>query len=317
MTAVVCRNAADRTAETWKKQLEPFSSLEFAVSDAAKGIAAAVEQVAAGRHGGADAGPTLEHGLDVFHTTREARRALARHWRRAEAAREHAEDADAKVAAAKRQGVDARGAAGGERALLLRHRAALLGDHELLERAAAQVLLAVAERALEGGVGLEDQPLQVHQQDGELGALEDGAEVLGAFAEDVRAVGVAHVLDRSLDVEDAAVGAAVRARGVADQHAAAVHFLEARLEAARDAVAVEHLAEAAAVVEREARELARTIDEIAGHGAEVKDIDDGLIDFPALRGGETVLLCWRLGEDEIAYWHTVEDGFAGRRPLPL
>jgi hypothetical protein len=77
------------------------------------------------------------------------------------------------------------------------------------------------------------------------------------------------------------------------------------------------LAEAAAVVEREARELARPVDEIGAHGAQVKDVDEGLIDFPARRGDETVLLCWRLGEDEIAYWHTVEDGFAGRRPLPL
>ena len=77
------------------------------------------------------------------------------------------------------------------------------------------------------------------------------------------------------------------------------------------------LAEAAAVVEREARELARTVDEIGAHGAQVKDVDEGLVDFPALRRGETVLLCWRLGEDEIAYWHTVDGGFAGRRPLPL
>jgi hypothetical protein len=77
------------------------------------------------------------------------------------------------------------------------------------------------------------------------------------------------------------------------------------------------LAEAAAEVEREARELARLVDEIAAHGAEVKDLDEGLIDFPALRQGETVLLCWRLGEDEIRYWHRLEDGFAGRRPLPL
>jgi len=59
------------------------------------------------------------------------------------------------------------------------------------------------------------------------------------------------------------------------------------------------------------------IDEIAAHGAQVKDIDEGLIDFPALSRGEPVLLCWKLGEDEIRYWHTVEDGFAGRRELPL
>ncbi len=77
------------------------------------------------------------------------------------------------------------------------------------------------------------------------------------------------------------------------------------------------LADAAAAVEREGRQLAKLVDEIAERGAEVKDLDEGLIDFPALREGETVLLCWRLGEDEIGFWHRIEDGFAGRRPLPL
>lgn len=77
------------------------------------------------------------------------------------------------------------------------------------------------------------------------------------------------------------------------------------------------LAEATAEVEAVARRLAKLVDEINAHGAEVKDIDTGLIDFPALRNGETVLLCWRLGEDEIGFWHGTDDGFAGRRPLPL
>ena len=77
------------------------------------------------------------------------------------------------------------------------------------------------------------------------------------------------------------------------------------------------LAETAAEVERVARELAQTVDEIASHGAQVKDLDEGLIDFPALRRGETVLLCWKLGESEIRYWHRLEDGFAGRQELPL
>lgn len=77
------------------------------------------------------------------------------------------------------------------------------------------------------------------------------------------------------------------------------------------------LAEAAAEVERLARALARTVDQINERGAQVKDLDEGLIDFPALRRGETVLLCWKLGEDEIRYWHTLEEGFAGRQELPL
>ena len=49
----------------------------------------------------------------------------------------------------------------------------------------------------------------------------------------------------------------------------------------------------------------------------VKDLDTGLVDFPALHEGEEVLLCWQLGEDEVAHWHGVDEGFAGRKPLPL
>jgi hypothetical protein len=77
------------------------------------------------------------------------------------------------------------------------------------------------------------------------------------------------------------------------------------------------LAAASAEVDAVARRLAKLVDEIGAQGAQVKDLDTGLIDFPALRGDETVLLCWQLGEDEVAYWHTVDDGFAGRRPLPI
>jgi hypothetical protein len=115
MTAVFRRNAEDRSAETWMKHVEPFSRLEFAVSDAAKGISSAVARLAKARDLDPSA-PALTHGLDVFHTTMEATKVLAQHWRCAEAAWESAETADAKVAAAKRQGVDARGAASAARA---------------------------------------------------------------------------------------------------------------------------------------------------------------------------------------------------------
>jgi hypothetical protein len=77
------------------------------------------------------------------------------------------------------------------------------------------------------------------------------------------------------------------------------------------------LADATAEVDAQARRLANLVDEISARGAVVKDVDTGLIDFPALRKGETVLLCWLLGEDEIGFWHRADDGFAGRRPLPL
>lgn len=61
---------------------------------------------------------------------------------------------------------------------------------------------------------------------------------------------------------------------------------------------------------------AETIGEV---GAQVRDVDRGLLDFPARRPatGETVLLCWHVGEPEIAYWHGLEEGFAGRKPLPF
>jgi hypothetical protein len=115
MTAVFCANTADRTAETWEKHLTPFDRLEFAVSDAAKGIAKAVARVARARRDDPQA-PALEHGLDVFHTAMEANRVLARSWRRVEAAWEEAEAADIEVARSKRQGVDARGVAQAARA---------------------------------------------------------------------------------------------------------------------------------------------------------------------------------------------------------
>ncbi len=110
MAAVFCENAADRKAQTWEKQLARFDRLEFAVSDAAKGIAKAVSDLAGARRDDPNA-PTLEHGLDLFHTTMEARHVLTRHWRRAEAAWEKAEAADLEVARSRRQGIDARGVA--------------------------------------------------------------------------------------------------------------------------------------------------------------------------------------------------------------
>jgi hypothetical protein len=66
---------------------------------------------------------------------------------------------------------------------------------------------------------------------------------------------------------------------------------------------------------RERIGIARCVNAIHGRGAIVKDIDEGLVDFPARRRGEEILLCWRLGEDEVAHWHGLEEGFAGRKQL--
>ncbi|HZT85583.1 MAG TPA: DUF2203 domain-containing protein [Gaiellaceae bacterium] len=104
------------------------------------------------------------------------------------------------------------------------------------------------------------------------------------------------------------------------EHAAALERqeeLEHKIRGNGGGIPPAELASATAEVDGVARRLARLVDEIGSHGAQVKDLDTGLVDFPALHHGETVLLCWQLGEDEIAWWHREEDGFAGRRPLPF
>jgi hypothetical protein len=68
-------------------------------------------------------------------------------------------------------------------------------------------------------------------------------------------------------------------------------------------------------LQREAEAVAGAVEELQALGVLVKDLDRGLVDFPALRDGEEVLLCWQVGEREIAYWHGLEEGFAGRKPL--
>ena len=57
------------------------------------------------------------------------------------------------------------------------------------------------------------------------------------------------------------------------------------------------------------------IEEIDAIGVQVKDLDIGLLDFPCVLDGETVLLCWKRGEARIEFWHRIEDGFAGRQPI--
>jgi hypothetical protein len=63
---------------------------------------------------------------------------------------------------------------------------------------------------------------------------------------------------------------------------------------------------------------AAAVAEIEDQGIVLRDPAAGLIDFPCLhRSGRVVLLCWQLGEDDLGWWHLPEDGFAGRRPLPV
>jgi hypothetical protein len=68
-----------------------------------------------------------------------------------------------------------------------------------------------------------------------------------------------------------------------------------------------------------AAEIASIVADLEEVGVQVKDLDRGLIDFPAHHPDldETVLLCWQLGEEAVEYWHGLEEGFAGRKPLPF
>jgi hypothetical protein len=61
--------------------------------------------------------------------------------------------------------------------------------------------------------------------------------------------------------------------------------------------------------------LNRLLRQILARGVLVKDVERGLVDFPHFRGEEEVLLCWELSEERVAYWHDLESGYRGRRPL--
>ena len=65
-------------------------------------------------------------------------------------------------------------------------------------------------------------------------------------------------------------------------------------------------------------DVEQALGELEQQGIVLRDADRGLIDFPARHpAGRDVLLCWQLGEDDLEWWHLPEDGFAGRRRLPL
>lgn len=62
-------------------------------------------------------------------------------------------------------------------------------------------------------------------------------------------------------------------------------------------------------------QMSAAVARIDALGITLRDIERGLIDFPALVSGRQVWLCWQLGEEDVAFWHELETGFGGRRPL--
>ena len=72
----------------------------------------------------------------------------------------------------------------------------------------------------------------------------------------------------------------------------------------------------AETIQREADAISDCAEQINQAGAQVKSLEEGLLDFPAKRGEQDVLLCWKLGEDEIRFWHGTDEGFSARKRLP-
>lgn len=70
----------------------------------------------------------------------------------------------------------------------------------------------------------------------------------------------------------------------------------------------------ASLAAREFQRLDSLVREIQATGALIKDLNQGLVDFPAMRDGQEVYLCWKFGEDEIRFWHAIDRGFANRQP---
>ena len=63
--------------------------------------------------------------------------------------------------------------------------------------------------------------------------------------------------------------------------------------------------------------LYKLIQELEDMGAMVKSVDEGLLDFPSIRYDKEIWLCWKYGESKVKFWHGKEEGFMGRKPIPL
>jgi len=91
--------------------------------------------------------------------------------------------------------------------------------------------------------------------------------------------------------------------------------LQARIAGNGGDITPSDVAEVTERVEREATAIGAIVEEIQEHGVQIKDMELGLLDFPWQGGTEIVPLCWRPGEEEIGYWHGMDEGYAARKPL--
>lgn len=68
-------------------------------------------------------------------------------------------------------------------------------------------------------------------------------------------------------------------------------------------------------LEKDSQRVIAYVEELRELGVEPKSVTEGLVDFPAMVNGRSVYLCWKLGEPEVGYWHEIDAGFRGRRPI--
>ena len=109
-----------------------------------------------------------------------------------------------------------------------------------------------------------------------------------------RLIDIEPILERLRDQRSQLIG--LRDEVEATEDAAAIGALRLRMQGVID-------------------QMQADVGRLDGWGISLRDIESGLIDFPALAGGRQVWLCWRLGEEGIDWWHELDDGFGGRRPL--
>ncbi|HEV8686784.1 MAG TPA: DUF2203 domain-containing protein [Gaiellaceae bacterium] len=107
----------------------------------------------------------------------------------------------------------------------------------------------------------------------------------------------------------------VRHRRVLSRAQAARTRIVSRIAGNGAGIDAGELAELDERIGKELTGIARCVNAIHELGAVVKDPDEGLVDFPSRVDGREVYLCWKLGEDAIEYWHGIDEGFAGRKPL--
>jgi hypothetical protein len=91
--------------------------------------------------------------------------------------------------------------------------------------------------------------------------------------------------------------------------------LNPEIQKARDASAYDGFSPYGVAYVESVSHLMAQFQQIREMGILLKDVDRGLCDFPYLRQGRVVYLCWHLGENAIEFWHDIEAGFAGRQPL--